>query len=34
MIYAPDPVAQPALDDLRRRLVATRSVQLPEGTGW
>jgi pimeloyl-ACP methyl ester carboxylesterase len=34
MIDAPDTVDQSALDDLRRRLQATKSVRLPQGTGW
>ena len=34
MIYAPDPVEQTALDDLKRRLQSKGRAQLPEGTGW
>jgi pimeloyl-ACP methyl ester carboxylesterase len=34
VIGAPDSVEQSTLDDLRRRLVATNRVRLPEGTGW
>jgi len=34
MIGAPDSVEQAALDDLRRRLLDTNRVRLPEGTGW
>ena len=34
MIYAPDPVEQTALDDLKRRLQSTGRARLPEGIGW
>ena len=34
MSDAPEPVAQAVLDDLRRRLVATRAPSLPSGQGW
>ena len=31
---SPDRIGDDVLDDLRRRLVATNRVRLPEGTGW
>jgi pimeloyl-ACP methyl ester carboxylesterase len=34
VIDAPDSVDQSTLDDLRRRLLDTNRVRLPEGTGW
>jgi pimeloyl-ACP methyl ester carboxylesterase len=34
LIDAPDSVDQYILDDLRRRLIETNRVRLPEGTGW